>query len=306
MGVFRKRTIGALAAILGLVVCLALLTSCQGDALDAQEACPEPILRAVSLGPNITETIFALGQGHCLVGVSDFDNFPSEARALPRVGGYVNPNLERLLALRPDLILLHGKHEKVDTFCRDKGIRVVHVAMESLSSVFSAITQLGEVFQCPQRAARLCRNIGEDLGALRKKVSVYQRPRVFVCLWRSSAGLSGLGTAGKGSYVGELLEAAGGGSIFEDVAVPYPEVSKESLIKRKPEIILELRPGEEVSHEQKRALISDWQVLRTVPAVQSGRIHILTDDFLLVPGPRMGLAVRAIAQALHPEMDGDE
>jgi iron complex transport system substrate-binding protein len=222
------------------------------------------------------------------------------------VGGYVNPNFERLLALRPDLVLLHGKHEKVDAFCRDKGIGAVHVAMESLSSVFSAITQLGEVFECPQRAARLCRNIGEDLGALRKEVSLYQRPRVFVSMWRSAGGLASLATAGKGSYVGELLEAAGGESIFKDVAVPYPEVSKESLMKRKPEVILELRPGEEISDEKKRTLISDWQVLRTVPAVQSNRIHILTDDFLLVPGPRMGLAVKAIAQALHPEIDGDE
>lgn len=299
MGVFGKR------AILGLVVCLALLTWCQGGALDAQEARPEPVLRAVSLGPNITETIFALGQGHCLVGVSDFDNFPPEARALPRVGGYLNPNFERLLALRPDLVLLHGKHEKVDTFCKDKGIRVVHVAMESLSSVFSAISQLGEVFQCPQRAARLSAAIGKDLEALRKKVSSCPRPRVFVCLWRSSGGLFGLGTAGKGSYVEEILEAAGGEGIFKDLFIAYPEASKESLIKRKPEVILELRPGEKLSDEQKRALISDWQVLRTVPAVQSGRIHILTDDFLLVPGPRMGLAVKAIAQALHLEMDGD-
>jgi iron complex transport system substrate-binding protein len=221
------------------------------------------------------------------------------------VGGYVNPNLERLLALRPDLVLLHGKHEKVDTFCRDKGIRVVHAAMESVSSVFSAITQLGEVFQCPQQATRLSAAIGKDLEALRKQVSPYHRPRVFVCLWRSTGGLSGLGTAGKDSYVGEILRAAGGESIFKDVAIPYPEVSKESLIKRKPEVILELRPGEEVSNEQKRGLISDWQVLRTVPAVQSNRIHVLTEDFLLVPGPRMGLAAQAMARALHPEMLGD-
>jgi len=299
MGVLGKRV------ILGLVVCLALLTLCPGDALDAQEARPEPILRAVSLGPNITETIFALGQGHCLVGVSDFDNFPPEARALPRVGGYVNPNFERLLALRPDLVLLHGKHDKVDAFCKDKGIRVVHVAMESVSSVFSAITQLGEVFQCSQRATRLSAAIGKDLEALRKTVSPYRRPRVFVSLWRSAGGLSGLGTAGKGSYVGELVEAAGGESIFGNVSIPYPEASKESLIKREPEVILELRPGEEISDAQKKALVSDWQVLRTVPAVQSGSIHILTNDFLLVPGPRMGSAVRAIARALHPEMDDD-
>jgi iron complex transport system substrate-binding protein len=273
---------------------------------EAAESDPQDVLRAVSLGPNITETIFALGEGHRLVGVSDFDNYPPKAKALPRVGGYVNPNLERLLALRPDLVLLHGKHEKVDAFCRKHGIRVVHVVMDSLASVFTAITQLGEVFECPERAADLSGAIRRDLEALRRKVSAYKHPRVFVCLWRSSGGLSGLGTAGKDSYVGEILEAAGGEGIFEDVAVPYPEVSKESLMKRQPEVILELRPGEEISHEQKKALVSDWQVLRTVPAVKSGKIHILTEDCLLVPGPRMALAAQAMARVLHPKMMGDE
>jgi iron complex transport system substrate-binding protein len=194
----------------------------------------------------------------------------------------------------------------VDAFCRKHGIRVVHVVMDSLASVFTAITQLGEVFECPERAADLSGAIRRDLEALRRKVSAYKHPRVFVCLWRSSGGLSGLGTAGKDSYVGEILEAAGGEGIFEDVAVPYPEVSKESLMKRQPEVILELRPGEEISHEQKRALVSDWQVLRTVPAVKSGKIHILTEDCLLVPGPRMALAAQAMARVLHPKMMGDE
>jgi iron complex transport system substrate-binding protein len=303
MGFFGKKAILGLVPILGLVLWFGLFTPGRNDASETLESEPKRVLRAVSLGPNITETIFALGQGHCLVGVSDFDNYPAEVRELPRVGGYLTPNLERLLALRPDLVLLHGKHEKMDTFCRNKGIQVVHVAMDSLASVHSAITQLGEVFQCPERAAGLSSTIRNDLEALGRTVSPYQRPRVFVCLWRSAGGLSGLGTVGKGSYVGELLEVAGGDSIFKDVAIPYPEASKESLMKGKPEVILELRPGEEISDEQKRALISDWQVLRTVPAVQSGRIHILTDDFLLVPGPRMGLAARAIARALHPEMD---
>lgn len=255
------------------------------------------------MAPNITETVFALDCGHRLVGVTDFCIYPPETAALPKVGGYVNPNFERLLVLRPDLVLLHGRHEKVDAFCRDRGIQVAHVAMDRLSSTFSAITQLGKILGCPEQAAHLATAIRHDLKALRKKVSAYKRPRVFVCLWRSAGGLTGLGTAGWGSYVGDLLEAAGGENLFKEVASAYPQASKESLIKRKPQVILELRPGDQISYGQRQQLISDWQVLRTVPAVQSGRIHILTDDFLLVPGPRVGLAVRAIARALHPEVD---
>jgi len=96
-----------------------------------------------------------------------------------------------------------------------------------------------------------------------------------------------------------LLEIAGGDNIFSNVNIAYPEASKESLIRRAPEIILEMRPAEKISDLQKKRLTAQWDILRTIPAVKNKRVHIMTQDFLLVPGPRVASAAMAIARVLH-------
>jgi iron complex transport system substrate-binding protein len=258
--------------------------------------------RIVSMAPNITETIFALGCGDRLVGVTDFCTYPAEATALPKVGGYYNPNLERLTALRPDLVILQGKHRKVDTFCRTRGIPVLHVAMDSLSSIYRGIGDLGKALQCPERAQSLCSSIRHELESVRRDVASYARQKVFVCLGREPGGMTSLYTAGGPSFITEILQIVGGDNIFEDVTQPYPEASKESLIKRAPDIIIEMRPGENISDLRLRQIMSEWNILRGVPAISNNRIHVLTQDFLLIPGPRVGAACRILGRTLHPEI----
>ncbi|MBE9580357.1 MAG: ABC transporter substrate-binding protein [Proteobacteria bacterium] len=258
--------------------------------------------RIVSMAPNITETIFALECGDRLVGVTDFCTYPREARTLPKVGGYYNPNLERLTVLRPDLVVLQGKHEKVDSFCRVKGIRILHVAMDSISSIYGGIVDLGKALQCPERAENLCTSIRKELGAVRTNVAGFARHKVFICLGRAPAGLTSLYTAGGPSFISEILQIAGGDNVFQDVTLPYPEASKESLIKRAPEIIIELRPGEDLSDLRRSQIISEWNILRGVPAISNHKVYVLTENFLLVPGPRVGLAARFLARTLHQDI----
>ena len=258
--------------------------------------------RIVSMAPNITETVFALGCGDRLVGVTDFCLFPVEASALPKVGGYYNPNLERLTALRPDLVVLQGKHEKVDAFCRARGIHVMHVAMDSISSIYAGIVDLGKALSCPERARNLCASICKELKSVRGDVAGFVRQRVFICLGRAPAGLTSLYTAGGPSFISEILQIAGGDNVFQNVILPYPEASKESLIKRAPEIIIELRPGEDLSDLRRSQIISEWNILRGVPAISNHKVYVLTENFLLVPGPRVGLAARFLARTLHQDI----
>ncbi len=261
--------------------------------------------RIVSMAPNITETIFALGCGDLLVGVTDFCTYPPEAKGLPKMGGAINPNLEKLIALRPDLVILQGKHEKVDAFCRIRRICVLHVNMDSLSSIYRGIISLGQALHCPRRAQRLCDSIRCELEAVRGVVAGKKRPRIFICLGRASGSLASIYTAGGKSFISEIIKMAGGDNIFEDVTLPYPETSKESLIKRAPEVIIEMRPGEEISDSRRMSLIAQWDILRGIPAVSDRRVCILTEAFLLVPGPRVGTAARFIAETLHPEVKYD-
>lgn len=306
----RKTVLTSLFLTLCLVLSGWLLSVCRADenaqlftapAGDAHRRSPA-VQRVVSMAPNITETIFALECGDRLVGVTDFCLFPVEARAIPKVGAFYNPNLERLTALRPDLVVLQGKHEKVDAFCRAKGIGVLHVAMDSISSIYGGIVDLGEALQCPERAENLCTGIHKELKAVRSDVAGFARHKVFICLGRAPAGLTSLYTAGGSSFISEILQIAGGENVFQDVTLPYPEASKESLIKRAPEIIIELRPGEDLSDLRRSQIISEWNTLRGVPAISNHKVYVLTENFLLVPGPRVGLAARFLARTLHQEM----
>jgi len=255
--------------------------------------------RVVSMAPNITETIFAVGRGGCLVGVSDFCVFPPGALVLPKVGGFFNPNLERLAALQPDLVILQGKHDKVDRFCRARNIATLHVSMDSLSTIYSGIQELGAALGASARAQELCAKIKNELLAVQKKADRYPKRKVFVSLDRAMGSMANLYTIGGASFLSQVLEIAGGENIFSDVDQPYPEASKESLIKRAPEVILEMRPGETISSEKRRQLVAEWRVFPKIPAVRRGDIHVVAEDFVLIPGPRVVKIARILAEALH-------
>jgi iron complex transport system substrate-binding protein len=253
------------------------------------------------MAPNITETVFTLGRGDKLVAVSDFCIFPQETKSLPKIGGFFNPNLERLAALRPDLILLQGEHEKVDRFARSRGIRVVHVNMDSLQTIYSGIEKLGTILEAPEAARALCLSIKERLHKFRGKALEFRRKKVFVSLGRAMGSMANLYTIGGPSFLSEVLAIAGGDNIFGDVTQPYPEASKESLIKRAPDVILEIRPGEIISQEQRDRIISEWRVFKKIPAVTHGHIRVITEDYVLIPGPRIGDVAQILMDALHEE-----
>jgi len=257
--------------------------------------------RIVCIGPNVTETLFALGRGDRVVGVSDFCNYPPEALGVAKVGAFINPNLEKITALRPDLVVVQGMQEKMDRFCKSRGIPILHVHMNTLSSIYSGILNLGRKFDAIKRAYELCEEIQAQIERISKEVAPYPPRKVFICLGRADGGLTNLFTAGGSSYISEILEVAGGENIFGDLKHPYPEVSKESLIKRGPEVILEMRPGESIPDFRQSRILGDWQILQGIPAISTGAIHILTEDFILVPGPRVGMATRFLARTLHPE-----
>jgi iron complex transport system substrate-binding protein len=260
--------------------------------------------RVVSMAPNITETVYALGEQDRLVGVTRFCVYPQEATTLPKVGGFYNPNLERLIALRPDLVLLQGRHKKVARFCETRDIPILRVDMDSLLTIYEGVEKLGSAFGVPGQAKLLCDRIRNDLDDIRRRVQDKQRPAVFISLGRTMGSMINLYTVGGSSFVSQVLDVAGGRNIFDDVNLPYPEVSKESLIARAPDIILEIYANEEISDGQENRILEEWQAFPGVPAVVNERIHVMTEDFLLVPGPRVVQAARAFADRIHGGLNG--
>jgi len=262
-------------------------------------------IRIICMAPNVTECVFALGCGERVVGVTDFCSYPPEARTKARVGGLVNPNLERIVALGPDLVIVQGRHEKVAEFCRQRQTPLFRVEMNDLASIYSGLMALGARLGCRSRAERLCAEIRQTLESIDGHVAGKPRPRVFLCLGRRPGSLTGLYTTGAKGFLSEILDLAGRENIFADAVTGYPQVSKEALLKRAPDVIIETYPGQELSDAGRRRLMADWQSMPTLPAVRNGRVYLLTEDYLLVPGPRVVLCARRLAGVLHPGVFGE-
>ena len=284
--------------LLGLGALFSLLAG-WAPAADAQGA-PGP-RRVVSLSPNITESIFAIGAGDLLVGVSDFCNDPPAARTLRRCGGWANTNFEVLVDLRPDLILVLGQHRKVRRFGEERGFPVRGVSMDSVATISTGLLELGRLLGREEAATSLTARIKAELSELQRELtarSVDHRPTVFVSIGRRPGSLAGIHTSTGGSFLDEAITLAGGRNVFADVRTYYPQASKESIVQRRPEVILELGVEQGLTARQKRALIEDWSDLPSLPAVKSGRIYALEGNDLLIPGPRLPEIVRRFRAAL--------
>ena len=262
---------------------------------------PQVFFQRIICGtPGITEIVFGLGAGHRVVGVSQFSAFPREATEKPVIGGLINPNREKITALKPDLLITQGKHESLAAFCRRQGITFLSLEIETLEDIHNAVTRLGGILGTAGEAARLHNFIKEELQRLTFRISVFPARKVFFVLGHSPGDLSNLMSIGPRTFLHQLITAAGGINIFADASGTYPQISKESLLRRQPEVIIEVITGD-LSEEKIRMLKSDWSQLSILPAVLQGQIHFLNQDFLLIPGTRVTQTAQLLAEIIHPE-----
>lgn len=259
--------------------------------------------RIVCAAPSVTELVFALGQGHRVVGVTDFCSHPPEGvKEKPRIGGLFNPNFERILNLQPDLIVTVGDFEAMRSFAASHGIAVCSLQMNTLDEIRASIRVLGESLACPEQAAGVLRRFDAELDAVRARVRSRSPRRVYFCTNHQPADLTKLCTCGSTTFLAELLTIAGGENIFADAKGSWPQISKEVLVKRRPEVILDIQSGEMgIDAARLDLLREDWQGLPDLPAVRNGSIHFLTEDFLFIPSVRSPAIARRMAEVIHPE-----
>jgi len=244
--------------------------------------------------------VFALGCDDRVSGVSDFSTYPPEAESKQSIGGWISPNRERLLLLNPDLILTQGAHKTLAAFAEEYEIPFHSMKLDSLQDTYDAIDTLAALLGVQDRGNELRDQIQNDIASIRDTIGDAPRKRILLLLGRAPGDLAGLTAVGPGTFLNDLLITAGGTNIFEDAIGLYPRVSKESVLVRQPETIIELVSGHP-SDKAIRALKADWLQLADIPAVQKNQIHCLTNDFLLIPGPRMHQSIRVLARAIHPE-----
>jgi iron complex transport system substrate-binding protein len=262
-----------------LIVCLAL----------AATLCAQP-RRIVSTAPSLTETLFALGLGNSVVGVSQHCHYPPEAASRPKVGTYVNPHVEAIVALRPELVVLQDKTGQAAAQLRRVGIATLELRHGDLDSVFATITDIGALCAVPDRAVKLNAEIRARLDAIRRRTSGKARRSLVFIVGRSPGTLDNLIAVGKGSYLNELIGIAGGVNALAQTAMPYPKVSLESMIGVNPDVLVDMGDMAEtlrVTEEHKRSVVALWSRYPTLNAVKHGRVFAVASDIFVVPGPRV-------------------
>jgi len=258
--------------------------------------------RIICAAPSVTEIVFSLGQGERVVGVSHFTVYPPEAKNKTSIGGLINPSKERITALKPDLVITQGKHQRLAELCQNQNIKFVSLKIEKIKDVHKAVTELGHILQVEKEARKLNQKIKNELLALKNQTKSLPEKKVFLCLSHTPGDLTGLMTTGNGTFLNEILDMAGGVNIFSDIKRRYPQISKESLIMRQPDIIIEVyAKGLNLNHQQ--LLRKDWNRLSVLPAVKNSRICFLTDDYLLIPGVRVSLILKKFIKTIHPEVN---
>ncbi len=279
-----------------LPVYLSLLLTACAPPPDAT-APNDPPKRVVSLVPTVTETLFALGAGDRVVGVSDFDNYPPEAMERPRVGALINPNVERIFQLQPDLVITFGTQYLLQERLAAAGIRQYPFMSGSIQHVLESIRALGAEMGLAEEGERLSSEIAAALTEIRQG-SGTNRPSVLLAHNREIGTMGSFYTGGRRSYFDELIAIAGGQNIFGDIDENIFQPVLEEVLERAPEVIIELLPSDSDGRARIDQRLADWRRLGAVPAVRDGRVYILTGDHLLLVGPRLHLAAAEMADAI--------
>ncbi len=265
------------------------LAGCRGGE-DAAAPFPAEPSRIICASPAVAEIVYALGAGDRIAAVADFTDWPPEAAEKPRIGGALSPSRERILALRPDLILSQGRSEALAALAREHRIAFTALPLDTLSDARAAIAIFAVRLNAEERGRRLLRELDAGLAALPRREPV----PVLIALGHSPGDLSGLMTTGAGTFLHDIVELAGGRNVFADVSLPWPRISRESLLRRAPALVLDIQ-AVALDDPRRAALAADWQRLGFAPA----QVRILEEDFLLRPGPRAPLAAARIADAIR-------
>jgi iron complex transport system substrate-binding protein len=250
--------------------------------------------RIVSLVPSVTELIYALGGEERLVGRTDFCDYPDAAQSKQSVGGMINPSLETIVALRPDLVIVTSAGNREETFRQIArlGIPVYQVAADRIDEVKDVVRRIGGLTGREDAVGSLLERIDRRVAAVREAVRPYRRPRVLYVLWPEP-----LIVPGRASLVTELIEVAGGDSITAADAEAYPRYSLEAAVAKSPEVIVLANHGPKSGPIQ----LDRWQRLTSLPAIRTGRVHSVDGSLMHRYGLRMLDGLDGLARAIHPE-----
>jgi iron complex transport system substrate-binding protein len=253
--------------------------------------------RILSLAPNITEILFAMGLGDHVVGRSNFTDYPPEAAAVPSVGDTQKLDQEKIIALRPTIAFVITRRDQLPKALEAMGIHTVALQSDRMGQLTEAIRTIGRETGRPEAAQALVDRIEKDLDRVRACVKRLPRPKVLFA-FPMLIGSTQMGVAGRGTFVDDLLDVAGAVNAYPSAA-DWPEITPEQVIALAPEVVLVNATGPDAAEDRAKAIFDSWQQWKTVPAVARHRVEVLTETYLTIPGPRVGQAAMRLAEVIH-------
>jgi len=257
------------------------------DDLGRQVLIRKPVERAISLAPSLTEAIFAVGADDKLVGVTTYCNFPEAAKGIEKIGDTQTPNIERIVALKPDVVFV-STASQIEAFMatlEQQNIAVFVLNPKNFEGVLRNLHTLGSIFGTEKKADELAADMERRAASVDEKVKDLAKPNVFVQISKEP-----LFTIGNESFLTEIVHRAGGISVTKDVATAYPKLSKETALAMNPDVII-------LSDSDDNREPND--VFKNSPAVKNGRIYRINADIISRPGPRLVDALEEIVKDLH-------
>jgi iron complex transport system substrate-binding protein len=249
--------------------------------------------RVVSLAPSVTETLFALGLGDHLVGVTTSCDYPAQARKIPKIGGFMSPSLETIVAKRPDVVI--GVSSATDPAkAREMerlGLKVTLISLASVNDILNSIKSIARLLGRSQAGEKLVTRITLQMDQVKERVAPAPRRSTLLLV-----GLRPLIAVGGKNFIDELITLAGGKNIAGDATQPWLNLPDEYVVARAPQVIIEAGMGSE-----RDQAVQHWADLKSIPAVQQGRVYRYPSDKILRPGPRVGEGLEEIARLVHPE-----
>lgn len=306
---YHIRSTVRLGLLLGILAASLLVTACSrppdpgrgaGEKREAVDeagrrvSVPRQVTRIVTLAPNLTEIVFALGAGDRIVGNTRYCDYPAEAKLVTKVGDTLQPSAERIIALHPQLILV-STASQLEAFTKQLEAQAIAVYVtdpRDLEGMFQSIKAVGELLDLQGRAAQVVGELRSRTAAVEERVKQARAVKVFFQLAAEP-----LYTAGRDAFVTDLIRRAGGESVTRDVPGAWPRYSAESAVAAQPEAVI-MTSGDSMGAGPDTTLAP---ALAKSPAALAGRVYKVNGDYVTRPGPRLVDGLEHIARALHPE-----
>lgn len=264
-----------------------------------------PPQRIVSLAPSITETLFALKVGDRVIAVTDYCQYPISVKTLPKVGGYLDPNLEQIVRLQADLVILLERQQILNKQLQQLGIDTLSIDNSTLSGIRNSILDIGVAVHQTAKAESLVSTFDQRLEMIQQKIQNQPKPQVLLAIAHSSNThyLDKVYIAGQQDFYNDLLPFVGATNVYQGEHIKVPALSTEGLLRLNPQVIVDIFPDAEVYSLDLTKLRQQWQRLDKIDAIRNQQLHIIQADYAVIPGPRIILLAEHLAQIFHPDID---